>query len=94
MGDILHKFYKEFPNGYRKFLDWYVRHTVVENDFRKLYDFFDSKGIFLTLRRLDNDWGFVISYNNQSISSVDFSIPFKTRQEAEVEGFKYAFTLL
>ena len=68
--------------------------TLVYYDNKKLYQFFDKEGLYLTLEMYNpNQWVFSISLHNGVIfGPTQNSKP--TREETEVDGFLECFRIL
>ena len=63
--------------------------NILNQNFRSLYHFFDGVDINLFITK-----GFGIKIMNKGKESVDYADEFKTREEAELFGFKECFKML
>lgn len=103
----------EYPNAFNSFIEDFLKITNVYKSFqtlqgnlsgfnvRDLYDFFDSKGIFIsvqiqpagniqTLKSFNID---IYKENGEDTNSLD-EYWFRTRAGAELQAFEKAFELL
>ena len=90
-----------YPNGFKKFTEkmfpyvGVVSLTTLESyDIKKLYNFFDKEGIYLTIEMYNpNQWVFSISLQNGIVLGPDQSSK-SNREEIEYDGFLECFKLL
>ena len=90
-----------YPKAFQKFSDTMFPNVGVVSlstlqmyDNKKLYQFFDKQGVFLTVERLNNSqWLFSISLKNGIVYGPKQESK-TTRDEIEVDGFSECFRIL
>ena len=90
-----------YPNAFKKFVNMMFPNvgilslsTLEYYDIKKLYKFFDDRGIYLTIERYNpHQWVFSISLDNGTVLGVTKDSK-KTREDTEHEGFLECFKIL
>jgi hypothetical protein len=90
-----------YPDGFKKFTEKMFPYVGVVSlstlefyDIKKLYNFFDKEGIYLTIEMYNlNQWVFSISLQNGIVLGPNQSTK-SNREDIEYDGFLECFKLL
>lgn len=96
-----HKIESTYPESFKEFISSMFPNvgllsisTLNYFDIKKLYKFFDNKGIYLTIEMYNrNMWGYSISLDNGIVIGLTNEGK-KNREDVEMEGFIECFKIL